>query len=62
MLRADPVKWLLEADNPSVQFFTLRDILEKPETDIEVGKAKEAIMEIGVVPKILAKDTTVMRQ
>jgi hypothetical protein len=55
MLKADPITWLLESDNPSVQYFTLTDILEKLKKDSDVQKAKKAIMETGVVPKILAK-------
>lgn len=54
-LKADPTKWLLEEDNPSVRYFTLRDILDKPQDDIEVVDARRKIMETGVVPKILAK-------
>jgi hypothetical protein len=46
---------LLEEDNPSVRYFTLTDVLEKPIDDPEVQRAKEKIMEIGVVPHILAK-------
>ena len=57
LLKADSVEWLLERDNPSVRYFTLTDILCKPERDSEVREAKQEIMEIGVVPKILAKQT-----
>ncbi|BDZ66742.1 nitrogen fixation protein NifH [Methanobacterium ferruginis] len=54
-LNADPTEWLLEEDNPSVRYFTLLDILDKPGTDSEVLEAREQIMQKGVVPKILAK-------
>lgn len=54
-LNADPIDWLLEDNNPSVQYYTLTEILEKLKTDPEVVKAKKQIMEIGTVPKILAK-------
>ncbi len=54
-LNADPIKWLLESDNPSVRYFTLLDILNKPDDNMDVLKARENIMNIGVVPKILAK-------
>lgn len=54
-LKAYPITWLLEDNNPSVRYFTLIDILEKAENDPEVKKAKEEIMKKGVVPKILAK-------
>ncbi len=55
LLRADATSWLLENDNPSVQYFTLTDILEKQENDPEVNKARKEIMESGLVPKILAQ-------
>ena len=54
-LKADPTKWLLEEDNPSVRYFTLTDLLDKPQDDSEVMDARENIMKIGIVPKILAK-------
>ena len=53
LLKADPIEWLLEKDNPSVRYFTLTDILGKPRDDPVVKKTKEEIMKIGVVPKIL---------
>ena len=54
-LKAYPITWLLEDNNPSVRYFTLIDALEKTENDPEVRKTKEEIMKKGVVPKILAK-------
>ncbi len=54
-LSADPIEWLLEKSNPSVRYFTLIDLLEKPWTDPEVTEAKQEIMITGVVPVILAK-------
>ena len=55
VLKADPTDWLLERDNPSVQYLTLTDILERSEDDPQVKRAKMQIMETGVVPKVLAK-------
>jgi len=55
LLKADAMDWLLEEDNPSVRYFTLIDILDKPESDTDVRKTKSEIMTNGVVPKILAK-------
>jgi hypothetical protein len=55
VLKADPVDWLLEKDNPSVRYFTLSHILNKPQNSSEVQAAKKEIMLAGVVPKILAK-------
>jgi len=57
LLKADPTGWLLEKDNPSVRYFTLTDVLGKLENDSEVREAKDEIMEVGVVPKILAKQS-----
>jgi len=48
------VEWLLEKVNPSVRYFTLVDLLGKPENDREVVETKTAILETGLVPKILA--------
>ena len=55
LLKADSTNWLLEEDNPSVRYFTLTEILDNPLNDSEVKKAKNAIMNAGVVPRILAK-------
>lgn len=55
MLKADPADWLLEKNNPSVRYFTLTEILELPENDSQVKKAKSEIMTVGVVPVILSK-------
>ncbi len=48
--------WLLEPDaqNPGVRFFTLVDLLERKEDDLEVCGARRAVMESGPVPVILA--------
>ena len=55
VLKADPTPWLLEPDNPSVRYLTLLNILNQKHTDHEVKAAKAAIMESGVIPRILAK-------
>jgi len=55
VLKADAADWLLEEDNPSVRYFTLIDLLEKPHNDPEVLETKKAIMTEGLVPKIFAK-------
>jgi hypothetical protein len=46
--------WLLELDNPSVRYFTLRHLLDRPEEDAEVTIAQRAIMTSEPVQKILA--------
>ena len=55
-LKANPLDWLLEEDsqNPSVRYFTLRDLLDWPETDPKVRAARNSIMLSGPVPAILA--------
>jgi len=55
MLKADPTEWLLGEDNPSVRYFMLTDVLEKNRSDPDVEESKRAIMRIGAVPRILAK-------
>ena len=55
VLKADPIPWLLEDDNPGVRHMTLTSILDRPETDPEVKKARAAIIRKGIVPKILSK-------
>ena len=54
-MKADPTDWLQEDDNPSVRYFTLKDILGKAENDPEVKKAHQEIMKTGVVLRILEK-------
>jgi len=56
-LKADPTAWLLRDDNPSVKYLSLKEILGKPESSIEVRAAQKSIMETGVVPKILSKQS-----
>jgi hypothetical protein len=55
LLKADPTDWLLERDNPSVRYFTLKDILGGTENDPEVKDARQTIMTSGIVPRILEK-------
>jgi hypothetical protein len=54
-LNGDATDWLLEEENPSIRYCTLTDLLGKLEGLSEVKEAKKAIMNTGVVPKILAK-------
>jgi len=55
-LHEDPVPWLLEPDKiqPAVRYFTLRDILDYTDDEIEVKEARAVIMHDGPVPVILA--------
>ena len=54
-LKADPTEWLLETENPSVRFLTLRDLLDRPLYDPEMTDAKESIMHWEKVIRILNK-------
>ncbi len=55
MLKADLLDWLLEPENPSVRFFTLRDLLDHPPNDPMVVEAKPSIRGWEKVSKILGK-------
>jgi hypothetical protein len=54
-LRANPIPWLLEEDNPSVKYLALKEIMDAPESRPEVRTARKNIMKTGPVPKILAR-------
>jgi hypothetical protein len=53
ILQESPVEWLLEKSNPSVRYFTLRDLLAKPEDGDEIVAAKKMTTESPIVTKIL---------
>ncbi len=53
VLKKDSVDWLLEDDNPSVRYFTLKDILDRSEDDPEVTGSRKEIMQTGLVPEFL---------
>ena len=55
VLKADPTQWLLEADNPSVRYFALTELLGEPQSRPSVKKSKRDIMRVGAVPLILFK-------
>jgi hypothetical protein len=52
-LNGDPLPWLLEPDNPSVRYFALTDLLDRPGDDPEVWAAKAAINSSRPVKSIL---------
>jgi hypothetical protein len=54
-LQANTLNWLLEENNPSVRYYTLLDILDRPESDFEVVNTKKAIMTSKIVSNILSK-------
>lgn len=49
------VEWLLEDDNPSVKYWTLRNLLDYGEEDFLVSSARRHIMQSGPVPNILSR-------
>lgn len=53
-LRGDPFPWLLEEENPSARYLTLRCLLGHPEEDSCVTEARMAIPEWPPVREILA--------
>ncbi len=52
-LNDDPLPWLLEFDNPSVRYFTLTDLLDRPPDDPDVVAARAAINTSRPVKSIL---------
>ncbi len=50
----DTLDWLLEKENPSVRYWTLRQLLDLPEDDRDVSAARRAILKSEPVQKILA--------
>ena len=55
ILKADTIDWLLEGDNPSIRYWTLKDLLDKRETEPEVAEAKGKICESKEVKMIFSK-------
>lgn len=51
----DVIGWLLEDDNPSVKYWTLRNLLDYAADDPRVVSAHAKIMTTGPVPMILAR-------
>ena len=49
----NPIKWLLEEEDPSVRYITLTDILGRSLDDSEVVDTKKQIMKHKVIQKIL---------
>ena len=54
-LKNDPTDWLLEESNPSVRYFALRWLLDRPESDPEVVAAGQAIAQSAPIQKILKR-------
>ena len=52
-LNEDPLPWLLEPDNPSMRYFALTDLLDRPTDDPDVMAAQAAINSSHPVKNIL---------
>jgi len=55
LLKADPLPWLLEPENPSVRYWALIDLLGRPADDPEARKARAAIARLPMVQDIFAR-------
>jgi hypothetical protein len=53
-LNGDPLPWLLEAENPSVRYWTLVDLLDRPPDDPEVQDARAAISAQPLVKELFS--------
>jgi hypothetical protein len=51
-LNGDPLPWLLDAEAPSVRYWTLIDILNRPPSDPEVQEARAAIAQQPLVKEL----------
>jgi hypothetical protein len=49
--------WLLQAQTPSIRYLTHRNLLHKPQSDIEVQTTWATMKAIGPIPAILAEQT-----
>lgn len=54
-LNGDPLPWLLDPENPSIRYWTLLDILERPANDPEVQEARAAISQQPLVKELFAR-------
>jgi hypothetical protein len=55
LLRADPIEWLLEADDPSLHYRVQTELLDLPPEDPVALDAQNKLMTGGPVAKILSK-------
>jgi hypothetical protein len=52
-LKKYPLEWLLNPSNPSVKYWTLKQLMDKPKNDTEVQSAQNNLMESSTVKAIL---------
>lgn len=53
-LRADPLPWLLEESTPEVRHQVLRDLLDRPDDDVELRRTRDGAMRRGPIATILS--------
>ena len=53
-LRADPLDWLLEAEDPAVRHLVLQQLLDRPGDDPDVVASLRAAMAADPIASILA--------
>ena len=53
-LNGNPLPWLLDPENPSVRYWTLVDILDRPTNDPDVQKVSAAITQQPLVKELFA--------
>ena len=53
-LRGDPLPWMLDPESPSIRYWTLIDILDRPASDPEVREARVAIAHQPFVKELFA--------
>src|SRR5512136_1666675 len=54
-LNGDPLPWLLDPENPSVRYWTLIDILNRPASNPQVQEARAAIGQQLLVKELFAR-------
>ncbi len=54
LLNGDPLFWLLDSENPSVRYWTLVDILDRPADDPKVLEARAALDQQPLVREVFA--------
>jgi len=53
-LNGDPLPWLLQKSNPCVRYVTLRDVLDRPNDDLDVVATKRLIWTYAPVKRLIA--------
>jgi len=59
MIEQTFLRWLMEADTPSIRYLTLSRLLDFPDTDEEILASWEAMKTSGPIPTILAEQTKI---